>query len=173
MDFKETTEELMAGVTRVEIAQALGVSLATVAQARLEPSAKAYRNPPAGWEPKLAKLAKRGAERLTRIVERLQPAPRPEARASMAIFVIRYDLHPTRGETYNGLIETIKSLGDWWHCLDSTWLLQCTLTAMHLHDTLWQHMQSGDQLLVLKYDPPHSAWVGFGDDYQTWLQNHM
>ena len=36
MDFKKATEELMAGMTRGEIADALGVSEATVRQARLD-----------------------------------------------------------------------------------------------------------------------------------------
>lgn len=71
MDFKKATEELMAGMTREQIAAALDCSEATVRQARLEPSAKAHRNPPEGWEAKVAKLAKQRAERLTRMAERL------------------------------------------------------------------------------------------------------
>ena len=54
MDFKKATEELMAGMTRGEIADALGVSEASVRQARLDDAAKAHRNPPEGWEPKVA-----------------------------------------------------------------------------------------------------------------------
>ncbi len=71
MDFKKATEELMAGMTRGQIAEALGVSEATVRQARLDDTANAHRNPPAGWEAKVAKLAKQRAERLSRLAERL------------------------------------------------------------------------------------------------------
>lgn len=71
MDFKKATEELMAGMTRGEIAEALGVSEASVRQARLDDTANAHRNPPQGWEGKVAKLAKAKAERLTRLAERL------------------------------------------------------------------------------------------------------
>lgn len=74
MDFKKATEELMAGMTRGEIADALGVSEASVRQARLEDSAKAHRNPPGGWEAKLAREARKRAERLSRLAERLQAA---------------------------------------------------------------------------------------------------
>lgn len=74
MDFKKATEELMAGMTRGQIADALGVSEATVRQARLEPDAKAHRNPPEGWEPKLAKVAHKRAEQLRRLAERLASA---------------------------------------------------------------------------------------------------
>ena len=64
----------MAGMTREQIADALGCSEATVRQARLEESAKAHRNPPGGWEAKVAKLAKLRADRLTRLAERLAAA---------------------------------------------------------------------------------------------------
>lgn len=71
MDFKKATEELMAGMTRGEIAHALGVSEATVRQARLDDSAKAHRRPPDGWESKVARLAKQRAERLAKLAEKL------------------------------------------------------------------------------------------------------
>jgi len=71
MDFKKATEELMAGMTRGQIAEALGVSEATIRQARLGEAANAHRNPPVGWEAKVAKLARQRAERLARLAERL------------------------------------------------------------------------------------------------------
>ncbi len=71
MDFKRATEELMAGMTRGEIADALGCSEATVRQARLDDTANAHRNPPQGWEAKVAKLAKQRADRLARLADRL------------------------------------------------------------------------------------------------------
>jgi transposase len=46
MDFREATEYLYAGVSPQELAKALGVSVATVRQARLRPDAKAHRSPP-------------------------------------------------------------------------------------------------------------------------------
>jgi hypothetical protein len=33
----------------------------------------------------------------------------------MATILIAYDIHPTKGEVYDNLIEKIQSLGDWWH----------------------------------------------------------
>jgi len=71
MDFKKATEELMAGMTRGQIADALGVSEATVRQARLDEAAKAHRNAPDGWEATLAKLARQRSERLRRLAEKL------------------------------------------------------------------------------------------------------
>ena len=36
----------------------------------------------------------------------------------MAIHVIGYDIHPSKGETYAALEDAIENLGGWWHCLD-------------------------------------------------------
>jgi predicted transcriptional regulator len=72
MDFKKATDELMAGMTRGEIADALGCSEATVRQARLDESANAHRNPPPGWEARAARLAAKRADQLRRLAERLE-----------------------------------------------------------------------------------------------------
>jgi predicted transcriptional regulator len=58
-------------MTRGEIADALGCSEATVRQARLDESANAHRNPPEGWEGKVAKLAKQRADGLARLADKL------------------------------------------------------------------------------------------------------
>jgi len=89
----------------------------------------------------------------------------------MTIYVV--DIHPSKGETYENLINAIKALGAWWHCLDSTWLVISNLTAVQIRDTIWQHMKSDDQLLVVAYAPPNSAWVGFNDECAKWLKNNM
>ena len=72
MDFKKATDGLMAGMTRGEIADALGCSEATVRQARLEPEAKAHRKPPEGWERIVRKLAEQKAQYFKRLADRLR-----------------------------------------------------------------------------------------------------
>jgi hypothetical protein len=90
----------------------------------------------------------------------------------MTIYVIGYDIHPKQGETYTNLIEAIKSLGNWWHCLDSTWLISSNLTVTHIRDFLWQHMRQDDQLLVLTYTRD-AAWNGFSEECSTWLSTNL
>lgn len=93
----------------------------------------------------------------------------------MATYVIGYDLHPKRGETYTNLIKAIESYGNYWHCLDSTWLVQTPQSATQVRDFLWKHMSADDQLLVVKASgaPNHqAAWQGFTGTCQSWLQNH-
>ena len=43
MDFKKATDDLFAGISHEDLARALGVSVAAIRQARLDPKAKAYR----------------------------------------------------------------------------------------------------------------------------------
>lgn len=73
MNFREATDGLFTGISHQELADALGVSVATVRQARLDPSAKAHRTPPEGWEKAVAKLADRQATRFARLAEALSP----------------------------------------------------------------------------------------------------
>lgn len=90
----------------------------------------------------------------------------------MAIYVIGYDLHPTKGETYDELIDAIKGLGTWWHCLDSTWLVISNKTAGQIRDALWAHMKADDQLLVVTYSRD-AAWEGFSGNCQKWLSDNL
>jgi hypothetical protein len=71
MDFKEATDELMKGLTRGQIAEALGKSEASIRQARLPDDNAAVRTPPQGWEGPLAALAEREGNRLLRLSKAL------------------------------------------------------------------------------------------------------
>lgn len=72
MDFKKATDELQAVPTHQEIAEALGVSVPTVRQARLDARAKARRTPPEGWETVVARLAEARGRRLLRLAAQLK-----------------------------------------------------------------------------------------------------
>lgn len=71
-DFRKATDELFAVVSHQELADALGCSVATIRQARLDPSAKAHRKPPEGWEMAITKLAEGRSGALARLAARLK-----------------------------------------------------------------------------------------------------
>jgi hypothetical protein len=71
MDFREATENLCVPVTHGELAKALGVSVASIRQARLKPDANAHRSPPANWERTLIRLAEQQIYRYERLVKSL------------------------------------------------------------------------------------------------------
>jgi hypothetical protein len=90
----------------------------------------------------------------------------------MATYIIGYDLHPTKGETYDELIDAIKTIGKWWHHLDSTWVVVSDETAAAIRDKLQGHMKSDDQLLVVKSSGV-GAWFGFNDKGSSWLKDNL
>ena len=91
----------------------------------------------------------------------------------MTAYIIGYDLHPTKQESYDDLINAIKNIGSaWWHHLDSTWVVVSSKTATEIRDELWKHMYSDDQLLVVKSGGV-AAWNGFNDKGSGWLKDNI
>jgi hypothetical protein len=90
----------------------------------------------------------------------------------MATYMIGYDIHPTKGETYDELIAALKKYGTWWHHLDSTWLIVTDDSASEVRDALKGHMKSDDQLLVLQTCGV-GAWFGFNEKGSQWLKDHV
>lgn len=72
MDFKEATDILTRRITADEIAEAAGVSISSIARARLHPTSSAYRSPPENWRPALAQLARNRIRELVRFAEGLE-----------------------------------------------------------------------------------------------------
>ena len=69
------------------------------------------------------------------------------------IYVISYDLKRP-GHDYDTLYQTIKSLGEWQHPLESTWLVYTGLSADEICSTLRAdgRMDENDLLLVCPLD---------------------
>jgi hypothetical protein len=72
MNFKMATDALLGRVTHGDLAKALGVSVASIRQARLRPSAAAHRGPPEGWEKAVAHLAEDRAKRYRDLAKTLR-----------------------------------------------------------------------------------------------------
>jgi hypothetical protein len=71
MDFKTATDRVGGCITHAEIAEAAGVSIQTIRQARMDPSSKSYRHPPSQWQSVLAWLARRRAKELEAFADSL------------------------------------------------------------------------------------------------------
>jgi hypothetical protein len=72
VDFIAATDALTGRVTHDELAGELGVSVQTIRQARMDPSAPGHRSPPAGWEAAVARLARRRGGELLELAEALE-----------------------------------------------------------------------------------------------------
>ena len=86
----------------------------------------------------------------------------------MKTYMIGYDLIKA-GQNYSSLITAIKESGTWWHCLDSTWLVRSSLTAVQIRDQLLEHIDSNDRLLVAGLIQQDWAAFGFSKECSDWL----
>jgi len=89
----------------------------------------------------------------------------------MAAKLITYDLKKP-GRNYDNLHDAIKKLGSWWHCLESTWIVDTTKSASEIRDTLKSHIDTNDDLAVFSLS---SGWATYGlsDECNNWLRNHL
>lgn len=87
------------------------------------------------------------------------------------IYLIGYDLNKS-GQNYTTLIHEIKKLGTWWHCLDSTFIIKSTSTAVAIRDYLQKFIDSNDELLVVNLTG-EAAWIGFSKECSDWLKKNL
>lgn len=92
----------------------------------------------------------------------------------MAVYLIGYDLNKT-GKNYDGLIEKIKSIspGNWWHHLDSTWLINHPGNCVVIRDALKPFLDADDELLVVLLTRGEWATYGIKESGVTWLRNNL
>lgn len=101
-------------------------------------------------------------------------SPCRKARLKMATHLVGYDIHPSRGESYDPLYDALKAYGNWWHHLDSTWLIVSHQTAVQVRDNLQAHLPyQDDQLLVITVSGDAAAWHGFSDAGNKWLKDNL
>ena len=93
----------------------------------------------------------------------------------MAVYLVGYDLH--QGENYEPLIQAIKNVAanNWWHCLDSTWLIVHGGSAARIRDALIRYLpRQNDRLLVAAMGKYDAAWtLSFPQDCQDWLKTNL
>ncbi len=90
----------------------------------------------------------------------------------MARMLVGYDLN-TPGKDYSKLIGRLEKFATRWHCLDSTWIVSTTLTAVELRDELAGFMDRNDELLVVDITGDAAAWRGFATDCSKWLKDNL
>lgn len=90
----------------------------------------------------------------------------------MHTLLIGYDLN-TSGQAYDGLIAMIKSTGNWWHGLDSTWIVKSSHSATSMQNLLRSEIDNNDELLVIDITGDSASWFGFSDEASRWLSNNL
>ena len=83
------------------------------------------------------------------------------------VILITYDLHRPL-QNYKGLHDEIKKLGStWWHYLESTWLVDTTLTPQQAWERLANQVDKDDRVLVIRATGSNSGWLT--QDAWDWL----
>jgi hypothetical protein len=72
MDFRNATDNLFSRIDHEDLAKALGVSVASVRQARLNHDAKGRRSAPRDWQCAVIRLAETQALRLKELADTLK-----------------------------------------------------------------------------------------------------
>lgn len=87
------------------------------------------------------------------------------------VFCISYDLSsPNRN--YDGLINAIKSFGDWWHQTESVWFIASNNSAGEIRDFLMKFIDRDDKLFVIEVKK-HWGGKGFSHNEYSWLRNNL
>ncbi len=72
MDFREAIDDLCERVGHDDVAAALGVSVQTIRQARMQEATKAKRTPPSGWQEAVLKMAEDRLAHYAQLISDLQ-----------------------------------------------------------------------------------------------------
>jgi hypothetical protein len=88
------------------------------------------------------------------------------------MLLVGYDLNKP-GKHYEPLWEKLKSYDNWWHHLDSTWLVKANLSAVRLRDALLPLVDDNDELLVVDVTGDAAAWHGFNEKGSGWLKQNL
>lgn len=89
----------------------------------------------------------------------------------MATHLITYDLR-SPGRDYEPVYDHIKSLGKWWHNIDSTWIVVSNLSDVQIRDGLSAVVDGNDKVVVLTL-AGSGAWRGLTTSGSTWLKDNL
>lgn len=90
----------------------------------------------------------------------------------MQNYLIGYDLNKS-GQNYDLLIENIKKLSpdNWWHCLNSTWIIKSSLNSLEIAKILCSFIDENDELIVTLVTKD-TSWY-FKGKCSEWLQENL
>jgi hypothetical protein len=90
----------------------------------------------------------------------------------MRTLIVGYDLNRA-GQQYQAVWDYLRAQPNWWHNLDSTWVIRTELTARQVRDEIVRiGLDSNDELLVAELTGT-AAWRGFTSTGSDWLADNL
>lgn len=90
----------------------------------------------------------------------------------MAVYPIGYDL--IKRKDYPELYEAINGLADdYWHCLDSTWIVVSKMSHGEVRVELRLHIDADDKLIVVTLQKGAAWTISFPSNCQEWLKRYL
>lgn len=74
------------------------------------------------------------------------------------IYLMSYDLRKP-GRNYDGLYQALKSIGPWWHYLESTWLISTQENATQIYNRVVRSIDPDDRLLIVDIGKDRYGWL--------------
>jgi hypothetical protein len=74
------------------------------------------------------------------------------------LYVVSYDLKKP-GKDYIGLWEQLQHSPNWWHYLESTWLIVTSESPSQVYNRLAAHLDSGDRILIIEAGNHIYGWL--------------
>ena len=75
------------------------------------------------------------------------------------VFAVNYDLRVKAKPDYEGLWKELKKSPNWWHYLESTWLVQTHETAHDLWLRILPHIHDRDRVLIIEVRNNSDGWL--------------
>lgn len=89
------------------------------------------------------------------------------------LYLITYDLKKP-GQNYSELYEAIKSLGDWQHPLESSWLVRVNdkIRAQDIYNRLRPKIDDNDRIFITEIPSENNRQGWLSKTFWTWLNNN-
>lgn len=88
----------------------------------------------------------------------------------MKVYLISYDLK-TQNRDYTPLYDAIKNNYNWWHYLESTWLVATNENSQQISNRLIATITQNDRLLIIQVSIDYYGWLPV--EAWNWIQKYL
>jgi hypothetical protein len=77
------------------------------------------------------------------------------------------------GKDYSKLIGFLKTFSYWAKPLESVWLLKTAYSAEQVRNSVQNHVDKNDKLVVIDVTKKPAAWYNLGETLSNWINNYL